>query len=73
MKLLFLTGSRGEWGYIRPILNLIKNRSDVSYSICATNMHLLPANGMSIEKSRQMGLRLKMLFIWRLMDTIILR
>ena len=23
-KIMFITGSRGEWGYIRPILNLIK-------------------------------------------------
>lgn len=49
MKLLFLTGSRGEWGYIRPILRLCQQRG-VEYSICATNMHLLPSNGLPINE-----------------------
>lgn len=49
MKLLFLTGSRGEWGYIRPILKLCGERG-IDYSICATNMHLLPGNGMSVNE-----------------------
>ena len=49
MKLMFLTGSRGEWGYIRPILHLCKERQ-IEYSICATNMHLLPTNGTSVNE-----------------------
>ncbi len=44
MKLLFINGSRGEWGYIRPIINLCKKKS-IQYSICATNMILLPSHG----------------------------
>lgn len=54
-KLLFVTGSRGEWGYIRPILKLIKENKDASYSICATNMHLLPQHGMSIKEIESDG------------------
>lgn len=44
-RALFVTGSRGEWGYIRPVLERISDRPDVVYEICATNMHLLPSHG----------------------------
>jgi GDP/UDP-N,N'-diacetylbacillosamine 2-epimerase (hydrolysing) len=49
-RLLFITGSRGEWGYIRPILRMIERTQSLSYSICATNMHLLPSYGQSIRE-----------------------
>jgi len=49
-KLLFITGSRGEWGYIRPILRLIQQTEEFEYSICATNMHLLPSFGESVKE-----------------------
>ena len=33
MKILFVLGSRGEWGYIKPLIKeLIKNNID--YAIC---------------------------------------
>ena len=54
MKLLFLTGSRSEWGYIRPILRLCEKRN-VDYHICATNMLLLPAYGTLIDEIRNDG------------------
>ncbi len=47
MKILFITGSRGEWGYIRPILELIDASNDLDYELCITNMHLLPSFGLS--------------------------
>lgn len=50
LHLLFLTGSRGEWGYIRPILRLCEKRADISYSLVVTNMHLLPSYGMSVNE-----------------------
>lgn len=49
-KVLFLTGSRGEWGYIKPIISLIKKEKDLSYSLVVTNMHLLPNFGESIQE-----------------------
>lgn len=55
MKILFLTGSRGEWGYIRPLLALCRQRADVRYSICATNMQLLPAHGLPVQEIRADG------------------
>jgi UDP-hydrolysing UDP-N-acetyl-D-glucosamine 2-epimerase len=49
-KILFITGSRGEYGYIRPILRIIERDPDLEYEIVATNMHLLPEFGDSINE-----------------------
>lgn len=57
-KIMFITGSRGEWGYIRPILNLIKKRNDVEYVLVVTNMHLLPAYGNSYKEIENDGFKI---------------
>ena len=49
-KIAFLTGSRGEWGYIRPILRLIEEMDDAEYCLIVTNMHLLPDYGSSYKE-----------------------
>ena len=46
-KILVVTGSRGEYGYVRPILRLIDTHPPVSYELLVTNMHLLPEFGYS--------------------------
>ena len=58
-KILFITGSRGEYGYIRPILNLIKCSDGLEYEIVGTNMHLLPEFGDSIEEFKKDDLEVK--------------
>lgn len=57
MKLLFLNGSRGEWGYIQPLVDICRDR-DIDYSICATNMVLLPAYGSLIKDMREQGYKI---------------
>jgi GDP/UDP-N,N'-diacetylbacillosamine 2-epimerase (hydrolysing) len=59
MKILFITGSRGEWGYIRPILRLIENDSSLEYDLCVTNMHLLPSFGSSEDEILKDGFKIK--------------
>lgn len=54
-KMMFLTGSRGEWGYIRPILRLIEKMDDVEYRLVVTNMHLLPSYGNSYKEIERDG------------------
>lgn len=54
-KILFLTGSRGEWGYIRPILHLIEQRDDTEYRLIVTNMHLLSSFGESYKEIENDG------------------
>ena len=55
---MFITGSRGEWGYIRPILNLIKSRQDVKAVLVVTNMHLLPSYGNSYKEIENDGIKI---------------
>lgn len=57
-KLMFITGSRGEWGYIRPILKLIKKRDDVKSILVVTNMHLLPAYGNTFQEIEHDGFKI---------------
>ena len=58
MKLLFVTGSRGEWGYIRPILKICK-KTGIDYEILATNMHLLPQHGNTVDEIISDGYEVK--------------
>lgn len=56
MKLLFINGSRGEWGYIRPIIRRCE-QAGIDYSICATNMLLLPGYGTLVDEIKRDGFR----------------
>ncbi len=58
MKIMFITGSRGEWGYIRPILNIIKESTDLEYCLVVTNMHLLAAYGSSYKEIENDGFKI---------------
>lgn len=57
-RIAFLTGSRGEWGYIRPILRLIRNRKDIEYILIVTNMHLLSSYGSSYKEIESDGFKI---------------
>lgn len=54
MKLLFVLGSRGEWGYIRPLIQLAKNSSHDVEIWCA-NMSVLNRFGKLSEVIKQEG------------------
>lgn len=58
-KVLFITGSRGEYGYIRPLLKLIESDPDLEYEILATNMHLLSEFGDSHSNFAVDGFKVK--------------
>lgn len=53
-----VTGSRGEYGYIRPIIREIEKADGVDYSLIVTNLHLLSDFGYSIEEIERDGLRI---------------
>ncbi len=57
MKLLFITGSRGEWGYISPILRECK-RKKIKFSLCANNMHLLDNYGFTSREILKDGFKI---------------
>lgn len=56
-KILVITGSRGEWGYIRPVLRRIEQHPPLDYVLVATNMHLLPEFGASLREIVNDGFR----------------
>lgn len=56
MKLLFFTGSRSEWGYLRPILEYCKKRK-IKFKLCVTNMHLLDSFGNPIKEIERDGFK----------------
>ena len=56
MKFLFFTGSRSEWGYIRPLLAICKKKK-ITYNICATNMHVLDNFGNSVSEIEKDGFK----------------
>ena len=58
-KVLLITGSRGEYGYIRPIIKLIKEDECLEYEVLATNMHLLPKFGCSINEFKKDDIRIE--------------
>ena len=49
MKILFLNGSRGEWGYIKPIIDICLSEG-IESGIIATNMLLMREHGMLYDK-----------------------
>lgn len=46
---MIITGSRGEYGYIKPIIEKIKGDDLLDYTIVATNMLLLPEFGYAVN------------------------
>ena len=43
-KVIVFTGSRGEWGYLRPVLEKFK-MNNINFDIIVTNMHLEDLHG----------------------------
>jgi len=54
-KIAIIAGSRGEYGYYRPIIKEIKKRPGLDYGIIATNMHVLDTFGSSLNEIEKDG------------------
>lgn len=48
-KICIITGTRAEWGLLSPIAGSLKSHPGVTLQIVATNMHLLPRFGMTVN------------------------
>lgn len=57
-KVLVVTGSRGEYGYIRPLLRMMSSSDVIEYSMVVSNMHLLPEFGLTEEQIVADGLKI---------------
>lgn len=54
-RVAVLTGSRGEWGYLRPVLRAMDAADGVEAAIIATNMHLVPTFGSTVHEIERDG------------------
>lgn len=50
MKIAIATGTRADWGLLSPIAKALDARPDCEVTILATNMHLIPEYGNTIEE-----------------------
>jgi len=70
-KVCFVTGSRAEFGLMRPVLIAIKSRSELALQIVVTGMHLDDARGNSIEVIRRQGWNVDAVVPWQCGDTTV--
>ncbi len=56
-RIAIVTGSRGEYGYIRPIIKEIKASKGLDYNVIATNLHLLSDFGFSLKEIERDGIK----------------
>lgn len=54
-KILIATSTRADWGLLRPIAEVLRDASWCRLQILATNMHLLPAYGMTVDEISEAG------------------
>ena len=59
-KVLVITGSRGEYGYIRPLLKYaFSSESKLKCDVLVTNMHLLDKHGYSLKEFKNDNIPVK--------------
>jgi UDP-N-acetylglucosamine 2-epimerase (hydrolysing) len=54
-NILFLTGTRADFGKLKPLIGAVDRHPDFEYSIFATGMHLLFRYGMTVEEINKAG------------------
>jgi len=57
-KIAIIAGSRGEYGYYRPIIKEIEKRENLDYGLIVTNMHVLDSFGSSINEIKNDGIKI---------------
>lgn len=54
-KVLFVSGTRADFGKIKPLIQQVKDSDDFSYQIFATGMHMLSVYGMTVHEIYKAG------------------
>jgi UDP-N-acetylglucosamine 2-epimerase (hydrolysing) len=54
-KILFLTGTRADFGKIRPLIDQVRGMSGFDYEIFATGMHTLSRYGSTLHEIQKAG------------------
>lgn len=53
--LVVVTSTRADWGLLSPVARSLRDGGTVRVSVVATNMHLLPEYGMTVDEVRADG------------------
>lgn len=56
-KICFVTGTRADYGIMAPLMKRIATEGEAKLQIIATNMHLAPEYGMTVNEIEKDGLR----------------
>lgn len=54
-KILFVSGTRADFGKIKPLIQQVKDSGDFEYQIFATGMHMLSVYGMTVHEIQKAG------------------
>ncbi len=54
-KILFVTGTRADFGKLKPLISAVKNSKSFEYQIFATGMHLLSKYGETVTEIYKSG------------------
>jgi len=54
-KILFLTGTRADFGKLKPLIQRVKDAPDFDYEIFVTGMHMLSRYGATVAGIREAG------------------
>src|SRR5215510_2267560 len=52
-KILFVTGTRADFGKIKPLIQQVKDSTDFEYQIFVTGMHMLSLYGLTVNEIRK--------------------
>lgn len=55
-KICFVTGTRSDYGIMAPVIRKIKESGDTELQVIATNMHLSPEFGMTVNEIEADGI-----------------
>lgn len=54
-RIVFITGTRADFGKLKPLIRAVENHPDFEYAIFATGMHMLYRYGMTVEEIHKDG------------------
>jgi GDP/UDP-N,N'-diacetylbacillosamine 2-epimerase (hydrolysing) len=55
MEIAILTSSRADFGFYKPLLNLLKKQSKINYNLIVFGTHLAPGYGYTIDNIKASG------------------
>lgn len=54
-KIVFVTGTRADFGKLKPLIHAVDKHPDYEYTIFVTGMHLLTRYGFTVDEVRKAG------------------